>query len=70
MPGSGGKRFEDTLGFSWNCLGYLSDALPRRTLMGAILCVIDHTGTAHGKGGAEVRVPEPPACNISLMSTA
>jgi hypothetical protein len=65
MPGSGGKRFEDTLDFSWNCLGFLSDELLRRILSGAILCVIDYTGTAHGKGGAEVWVPERPRA-ISL----
>jgi hypothetical protein len=70
MRGSGGKCFEDTLDFSWNCLGILSDELRRRIVMGANLCVIDHTGTAHCKGGAEVRVPERPACNISLVSTA
>jgi len=70
MPGSGGKRFEDTLDFSWICLGFLSDELPPGILMGATLCVIDYTGTAHGKGGAEVRVPERPACNIFLVSTA
>jgi DNA-binding response OmpR family regulator len=50
MPGSDGKRFEDALGFSWNCLGFLSDELPRRILIGAILCVIDHTATAHWQG--------------------
>jgi TolB-like protein len=52
MPGIGGKGFEDTLDFSWDCLGNLSDELPPGILIGEIrpeLCVIAHTGTAHSK---------------------
>jgi hypothetical protein len=50
MPGTDGKRFEDSLDFSWNFLEILSAEASSGILLGATptcIGVIARTGTAH-----------------------